>query len=57
MASLKGIKSAIRVANAVRLFSYHTLIVGEEATRFGIEMGFKQEDLHSLESVKKWLNW
>jgi len=43
---LKGIKSAIKVANAVRLYSSHTLIVGEQATQFGIDMGFKQEDLH-----------
>ena len=57
VASMKRIKSAIKVANAVRLYTSHTLLVGESATRFAIDMGFKQEDLHALESVQKWSNW
>ena len=57
VASLKRVKSAIRVANAVRLHTLHTLIVGEQATEFSIEMGFQQEDLHAVESVQKWSTW
>lgn len=57
VASIKRIKSAIKLANAVRLYTTHTLLVGEQATRFAIDMGFKQVDLHAVESVQKWSNW
>jgi hypothetical protein len=36
-----------------------TLLVGEDATNFAIEMGFKKQDLHtnkSREEYQQWLN-
>jgi N4-(beta-N-acetylglucosaminyl)-L-asparaginase len=54
---LHRIKNAIGVARAVLEHSSHSLIVGESATKFGIEMGFKEEDLHSNESIASWTNW
>lgn len=57
VAGLKRIKSAAAVAEAVMTFTKHTLLVGESATQFAIEMGFTQEDLHAKESLDKWTSW
>ncbi len=51
------IKNAIGVARAVLQYSAHSLLVGESATAFAIEMGFKEEDLHSNTSIALWNNW
>ncbi len=51
------IKNAIGVARAVLQYSAHSLLVGENATKFGIDMGFKQEDLHSSSSIDTWNQW
>ena len=51
------IKNAVSVARAVLQYSTHSLLVGESATRFAIEMGFKEEDLHSYHSIETWENW
>jgi N4-(beta-N-acetylglucosaminyl)-L-asparaginase len=37
---LKRVKSAISVARAVLTHTKHTILVGEDATDFAIEMGF-----------------
>eukprot|EP00057_Strongylocentrotus_purpuratus_P013975 XP_011668449.1 PREDICTED: N(4)-(Beta-N-acetylglucosaminyl)-L-asparaginase [Strongylocentrotus purpuratus] len=42
---LRRIKSAISVARAVMMYTTETLLVGESATKFAIEMGFQQENL------------
>lgn len=55
--SLHRVKNAIGVARAVLEYSSHSLIVGESATKFAIEMGFKEEDLHSNDSITTWDNW
>ncbi|XP_020893431.1 N(4)-(Beta-N-acetylglucosaminyl)-L-asparaginase [Exaiptasia diaphana] len=55
---LKRVKSAISVARSVMEHSKETFLVGEDATRFAIEMGFKEESLstnHSIDIWKKWL--
>jgi N4-(beta-N-acetylglucosaminyl)-L-asparaginase len=57
VASLKRVKNAISVARAVMEYTKHTLLVGEGATQFAIDMGFKQTDLHSIESVQRWIDW
>ena len=57
VASLKRVKNAIGVALAVMKYTKHTMLVGEAATQFAIDMGFKQEDLHAPESMQAWLNW
>lgn len=57
VAGLRRIKSAAAVAEAVMGFTKHTLLVGELATEFAIDMGFEQEDLHAKESIDKWTTW
>jgi len=55
--SMKRIKNAIRVARHVLENTKHTLLVGEDATKFAVEMGFIEEDLTSQESKEQWENW
>ncbi|EDV24643.1 uncharacterized protein TRIADDRAFT_24893 [Trichoplax adhaerens] len=54
---LKRIKSAISVARKVMELTNHTLLVGDEATRFAISTGFKQENLHTNKSVGIYKSW
>jgi len=55
--SMKRIKNAIRVARHVLENTKHTLLVGEDATKFAVEMGFIEEDLSSKESREQWDHW
>jgi hypothetical protein len=55
--SLHRIKNAIGVARSVLRYSTHSLLVGESATKFAIDMGFKDEDLHSNASIDAWNKW
>lgn len=55
--SMKRIKNAIMVARHVLENTKHTLLVGEDATRFAVAMGFEEEDLTSKESHEQWLKW
>ncbi len=57
VAGLKRVKSVISVAQAVMNFTKHTMLVGESATQFAIDMGFKEEDLHTQDSLGKWMDW
>jgi N4-(beta-N-acetylglucosaminyl)-L-asparaginase len=57
VAGLKRVKDAISVARAVMDHTKHTMIVGDSATQFAIDMGFQQEDLHAVESLTKWIDW
>eukprot|EP01097_Dermamoeba_algensis_P008385 TRINITY_DN5587_c0_g1_i1.p1 TRINITY_DN5587_c0_g1~~TRINITY_DN5587_c0_g1_i1.p1 ORF type:complete len:258 (-),score=48.40 TRINITY_DN5587_c0_g1_i1:108-881(-) len=54
---LKRIKSAISVARAVMEYTKHTLLVGEDATQFAIQMGFKEENLTTPHSRKMHADW
>lgn len=58
VADLRRVKGAIAVARSVMEHTTHTLLVGEQATRFALMMGFKEENLTtpaSAEMHKKWL--
>jgi len=55
--SMKRIKNAISVARHVMEHTKHTMLVGADATNFAKQMGFKEEDLHSNESIKQWEDW
>jgi N4-(beta-N-acetylglucosaminyl)-L-asparaginase len=57
VAGLRRIKNAISVARAVMNYTKHTLLVGDLATQFAIDMGFTQSDLHSVESMQRWIKW
>ncbi|CAH3127400.1 unnamed protein product [Porites lobata] len=54
---LKRVKSAISVARSVMEHTSETFLVGDDATRFAIEMGFKSEDLHTNHSWQIWKDW
>ncbi|XP_077984328.1 N(4)-(Beta-N-acetylglucosaminyl)-L-asparaginase-like isoform X2 [Glandiceps talaboti] len=57
VADLRRIKNAISVARSVMEYTTHTLIVGDQATQFAIEMGFKEIDLHTNKSRQIWEDW
>ncbi len=54
---LKRIRPAISVARAVLEKSKHTFLVGEDATRFALKMGFKEEALLTEKAKKAWEAW
>ncbi|XP_070552984.1 N(4)-(Beta-N-acetylglucosaminyl)-L-asparaginase-like [Ptychodera flava] len=57
VADLRRVKTAISVARSVMEYTQHTLLVGDQATQFAIEMGFKEEDLHTNKSRQMWQDW
>ncbi len=54
---LKRIKTPISVARKVLEKTKHTFLVGEDATRFALKMGFKEEPLGTEKSKKRWEEW
>lgn len=54
---LKRVKKAISVARKVMEQTQHTLIVGDDATRFAARMGFTEESLTSVVSQAAWDKW
>ncbi len=57
VACLKRVKTAISVARKVMEKTRHTLLVGEDATRFAKKMGFEEADLLTKESKAIWEAW
>uniref|UniRef100_A0A915JE61 Aspartylglucosaminidase n=1 Tax=Romanomermis culicivorax TaxID=13658 RepID=A0A915JE61_ROMCU len=57
VAQLSKIKSAIQVAWAVMNFTKHTLIVGDQADNFAVEMGFEESKLETVASEKIYRKW
>lgn len=55
--SLRNVKEAIAVAKHVLLYTRHTLLVGEQATDFAVQMGFKKQSLMTSKSKKIWKDW
>ncbi|CAI5452786.1 unnamed protein product [Caenorhabditis angaria] len=55
VANLHRIKDAAKVAWDVMKHTKHTLLVGESATKFAIQMGYKEEDLSNNET-KLWIS-
>lgn len=54
---LKNIKSAISVARKVMEHTTHTLLVGDDATKFAVEMGFSLQNLSTPRSEEIWKKW
>ncbi|OWF45127.1 N(4)-(Beta-N-acetylglucosaminyl)-L-asparaginase [Mizuhopecten yessoensis] len=54
---IRRVKDAIGVARAVMDHTGHTLLVGELATKFAVEMGFKEENLSTSRSDKIYHDW
>lgn len=57
VAGLRRIKDAIGVARAVLEHTRHSLLVGDLATNFAIENGFKEQDLTTEASKEKCEAW
>lgn len=54
---LKRVKRAISVARSVMEHTSETFLVGDDATQFAVQMGFKSEDLHTNHSWQMWKDW
>lgn len=54
---LRNISSAISVARMVMERTGHTLLAGELATKFAVEMGFQESDLSSNKSDTMYKQW
>eukprot|EP01112_Ceratiomyxa_fruticulosa_P013739 TRINITY_DN387_c0_g8_i1.p1 TRINITY_DN387_c0_g8~~TRINITY_DN387_c0_g8_i1.p1 ORF type:complete len:358 (-),score=56.59 TRINITY_DN387_c0_g8_i1:98-1171(-) len=54
---LKNITNAISVARAVMDYTYHTLLVGQDATNFAVEVGFNLTDLTTNRTIEMYEQW
>lgn len=54
---LKDIRSAISVARKVMETTKHTLLVGDDATNFAIQMGFTRQSSETNHSLDLWAQW
>lgn len=54
---LKRVKRAVSVARKVLEETQHTLVVGDDATRFAVRMGFDETSLTNAASQKAWEEW
>ncbi|XP_062619147.1 N(4)-(Beta-N-acetylglucosaminyl)-L-asparaginase-like [Saccostrea cucullata] len=54
---LRRVKTAIAVARAVMDHTTHTLLVGDLATKFALEMGFAETNLTGNRSLNIWKDW
>ncbi|MEP0841463.1 MAG: N(4)-(beta-N-acetylglucosaminyl)-L-asparaginase [Phycisphaerae bacterium] len=57
VAALEGIATPSRVAKAVLEYTDHILLVGADAKKFALKMGFKEQDLLTEKSRREWLEW
>lgn len=57
VAALRNVKDAIAVARHVLENTRHSMLVGELATEFALQMGFKKESLTTPKSKEIWKNW
>jgi N4-(beta-N-acetylglucosaminyl)-L-asparaginase len=54
---LEGIATPSLVAKAVMDYTDHVMLVGSDAKRFALKMGFKEQDLLTDKSRAEWLKW
>lgn len=57
VAAMQNVKHAIAVARLVLENTKHTLLVGERATEFALQMGFENESLTTSKSRDMWAKW
>src|SRR5690348_14604029 len=57
VACLEGIKTPSEVAKLILKYTTHVMLVGQDAKRFALSYGFKEEDLLTEESRAMWLEW
>jgi len=54
---LEGIATPSLVAKAVMEYTDHIMLVGHDAKRFALAMGFKEQNLLTEKSKQDWLKW
>jgi N4-(beta-N-acetylglucosaminyl)-L-asparaginase len=54
---LEGIATPSLVAKAVMDYTDHIMLVGADAKRFALKMGFKEQDLLTEKSRAEWIKW
>ena len=54
---LQNIRDAVGVARAVLEHTSHTLLAGNQATDFAVQMGFEVQSLETEHSLDIWSNW
>lgn len=54
---LRNVKDAISVARKIMEHTRHSLLGGELAADFAVQMGFKKETLQTEKSRGMWENW
>lgn len=57
VAGLRNIREAIAVARHVMENTQHTLLVGDLASDFAVQMGFKRQTLATPYSKQVWTSW
>ncbi|KPM03956.1 Asparaginase-like protein [Sarcoptes scabiei] len=55
--ALRDVKNVIGVAKALLEHSSHTMLVGDQATEFAIQMGFQRENISSKWSIDQYEQW
>ncbi|XP_063233244.1 N(4)-(Beta-N-acetylglucosaminyl)-L-asparaginase isoform X1 [Bacillus rossius redtenbacheri] len=55
--ALRRVKHAVSVARRVLENTRHTLLVGDQATRFALAVGFSEEPLQTNHSREMWRRW
>jgi N4-(beta-N-acetylglucosaminyl)-L-asparaginase len=54
---LEGIATPSLVAKAIMDYTDHIMLVGDDAKRFALEMGFMEQNLLTPKSRQNWLRW
>ena len=57
VASLEGIATPSNVAKAVMDYTDHVMLAGQDAKRFALAMGFKEQNLLTEKSKADWEKW
>ena len=57
MAGLRRIRQAALTARLVMEHTSHTLLAGDLATQFAVEMGLQESNLSSAHSMDAWRRW
>ncbi len=55
--ALRNVKNAVSVARHVLERTEHSLLVGSQATKFAVQMGFSFESLSTRTSKNIWKKW
>lgn len=57
VSDLRGIREAISVARKVLDHTAHTMLAGNQATQFAVQMGFEEGSLTTKKSKEIWKKW